>query len=249
MMIRDSIQKQGETLFRYRGYVFLFLVPAIIFALQDSEWIELRYGDFVDDIFDWFCFGISASGVALRMATVGFVPRRTSGRNTRKGQVADELNATGMYSIVRHPLYLANGIILTGFLLATGSLWLTVVGLLACCLLYERVACAKEAFLVRRFGERYLNWAKITPAFFPRLSLWTPSQRAFSWRSVLKREYQTVFGTIVAFTFVDYVEDLLALGRLELEYETTALLVCAAALFLLVRYLHKHTRVLHVAGR
>ena len=72
---------------------------------------------------------------------------------------------------------------------------------------------------------------------------------ALSPKLLLKREYQTVFGTIVAFTFVDYVEDLLALGRLELEYETTALLVCAAALFLLVRYLHKHTRVLHVAGR
>lgn len=66
MMIRDTIQKQGEVLFRYRGYVPLLLIPAMFFVLQDSEWIEIRFGDLVDDVFDWFCFGISAAGVALR---------------------------------------------------------------------------------------------------------------------------------------------------------------------------------------
>ncbi|HNU75474.1 MAG: hypothetical protein BWZ01_02686 [Deltaproteobacteria bacterium ADurb.BinA179] len=249
MMIRDTIQKQGEVLFRYRGYVPLLLIPAMFFVLQDSEWIEIRFGDLVDDVFDWFCFGISAAGVALRAAAVGYVPRRTSGRNTRKGQVADELNTTGMYSIVRHPLYVANTIIMIGFLLATGSFLFTALGLLACCLHYERVACAEEAFLMKRFGSEYLAWAEKTPAFLPQISLWIPPVRRFCWRTALKREYQTAFGVIVAFTLLDYIEDLLAKGSLEFELETTALFLFASLGFVLLRYLHKRTRLLHVAGR
>jgi protein-S-isoprenylcysteine O-methyltransferase Ste14 len=103
MMRRDLLQKQGETIFRHRGYMPVFIIPIMLFVLQDSEWIELRFGDMVDDVYDWLCLGVSMAGIAFRVATVGFLPRRTSGRNKRKGQVADELNTTGMYSIVRHP--------------------------------------------------------------------------------------------------------------------------------------------------
>ncbi|MDX9761024.1 MAG: isoprenylcysteine carboxylmethyltransferase family protein [Desulfomonilia bacterium] len=249
MMLRDLIQKQGEVLFRYRGYAPLLLAPAVLFALQDSEWIEHRFGDFFDDVYDWCCLGISMAGVALRTASVGYVPRRTSGRNTKKGQVADELNMTGMYSIVRHPLYLANMIIMIGFLLATGSIWLTAVCLLACCLHYERVACAEESFLMENFGARYQAWANRTPAFLPKPSLWVPPARGFCWRTALKREYLTVFGVIAAFTLLDYAEDLLALGRIEFETETTVLFVCSLCAFLLIRYLRKKTRLLHIDGR
>ncbi len=249
MMIRDIIQKQGEVIFRYRGYIPLFILPVMLFVLQDSEWIELQFGDLVDDVYDWACFGISMAGIVLRVATVGFLPRRTSGRNTRKGQVADELNTTGMYSIVRHPLYLANTVILIGFLLATGSFLFTMVGLLACCLHYERVTCAEESFLLDQYGVQYSSWADTTPAFFPQTSLWIPPKRQFCWRTALKREYQTAFGVIIVFTLLDYVEDLLALGSLELEVEMTALFLFASVVFLLLRYLHKKTRLLHVAGR
>lgn len=249
MLVRDVIEKQGDVLFRYRGYLPLLLVPAAVFALQDSEWIETRFGDSVDDIFDWFCFGVSMAGLMLRVATVGFVPRRTSGRNTRKGQVADELNTTGLYSIVRHPLYVANGLILFGFLLATGSLWFTVVALLACCLHYERVTCAEEAFLMRRFGARYLAWVERTPAFLLRPSLWVPPARPFCWRTALKREYLTVFDFFAVFALLDHAEDLLAIGCVELETETTALFLCALFMFAVVRYLRKNTRLLHVEGR
>lgn len=249
MLLRDIVTKQGDILFRYRGYAPLFLVPAWLLALQNSEWIELRFGDLVDDMYDWFCFGISMAGVAMRVATIGSVPRRTSGRNTDKGQVADELNTTGLYSVVRNPLYLANGIILTGFLLATGSLWFTIIGLLACCVHYERVVCAEEAFLMRRFGERYLAWVDKTPAFIPRPRLWTPSGRRFCLRTAVKREYLTTFGLVVAFTATDYLEDLVAQGQILLELETTVLCLCALLMFFIVRYLRKNTRMLHVAGR
>lgn len=249
MLLRDIITKQGDILFRYRGCVPLLLIPAWLLALQNSEWIELRFGDLADDMYDWLCLGISMAGVALRVATVGYVPKRTSGRNTGKGQVADELNTTGTYSVVRNPLYLANGVILTGLLLATGSLWFTVAGLLACCIHYERVVCAEEAFLMRHFGGRYLAWVEKTPAFIPKPSLWIPSERRFCLRTAVKREYLTTFELIVAFTLTDYLEDLLSQGRISFEPETTVLCLSALLMFFFIRYLRKNTRLLHAEGR
>ncbi len=49
---------------------------------------------------------------------------------------------------------------------------------------------------------------------------------------------------IVAFTLLDYIEDLLAKGSLEFELETTALFLFASLGFVLLRYLHKRTRLL-----
>src|SRR5688572_21275302 len=108
MLIRDRLREQGQLLFRLRSSLPLVLTPVVFLALRDSQWFEAAYGDAIDDVYDWLCIGVSALGLVLRIAIAGSVPRRTSGRNTRKGQVADTLNTTGAYSLVRHPLYLAN---------------------------------------------------------------------------------------------------------------------------------------------
>ena len=63
------------------------------------------------------CAGLlTLSGLALRAYTVCTTPKGTSGRNTAR-QVADHLNTKGIYSVVRHPLYLANYLIWAGILL------------------------------------------------------------------------------------------------------------------------------------
>ena len=47
--------------------------------------------------------GVSLIGEIIRILTVGFAPKNTSGRNTVDGQIADELNTTGIYSIITPP--------------------------------------------------------------------------------------------------------------------------------------------------
>jgi protein-S-isoprenylcysteine O-methyltransferase Ste14 len=249
VLIRDRLLEQGAWLFRLRSSLPVLLAPLALLALRDSQWIETRYGDAIDDAFDWLCLGVSAVGLALRTLAAGSAPRRTSGRNTRKGQVADELNTTGLYSIVRHPLYLANFAIFSGFLLATCSPWFALVGVLAYWIYYERIAYAEEEFLLRRFGTRYLIWVQNTPAFVPRPSAWRAAELAFCWRTALKREYRTVCATLLGFALLDYAEDAVALGRFEYEDEATLMIACAALAFTTIRVLHKHSRLLHVEGR
>lgn len=56
----------------------------------------------------WSCIAVSLFGLLIRAVTIGFTPKGTSGRNTKEGQVAEVLNTKGIYSVVRHPLYLGN---------------------------------------------------------------------------------------------------------------------------------------------
>ncbi|WP_277232666.1 isoprenylcysteine carboxylmethyltransferase family protein [Phocaeicola salanitronis] len=126
------------------------------------------------------------AGTFIRIYTVGHTPVHTSGRNTA-GQVADSLNTTGIYSIVRHPLYLGNFLMWFGISLLTCNGGFIIAFILAYWLYYERIMYAEEDFLRRKFGVDYLRWAERTPAFIPNFKLFKPSDLPFSWKKVAKK--------------------------------------------------------------
>ena len=102
------------------------------------------------------------SRLAIRAYTIGHTPKGTSGRNTKK-QVANALNTTGAYSLVRNPLYLGIFFMGLGVALFAHLWWLTLIYVLAFWLYYERVIFAEEAYLRDKFGAEYLSWADRTP--------------------------------------------------------------------------------------
>ena len=166
MTLRDTLEERGRWLFRYRGHLPLLLLPVFAAALLNSPSVPgARIG------WEALCLVIAFAGLAVRAATVGFVPARTSGRNTA-AQVADALNTTGMYSVVRHPLYLGNAIVLLGVTLLFSCWWLVLIVLLAFGLYYERIMLAEEAFLRRQFGDSFEAWAARVPAIVPNLRGW-----------------------------------------------------------------------------
>ena len=104
------------------------------------------------DYWGLFCLAVALVGLGVRAFTVGCVPERTSGRNTKEGHVANRLNVAGMYSIVRHPLYLGNFIIWIGVAMYCAVWWLVAIVALLFCVYYERIIFAEEEFLRYRFG-------------------------------------------------------------------------------------------------
>ena len=111
MKISEHFSHRGPFFFRWRGYLFLFLVPIILLSFIG---FTFPFGSQTLALFwEIGCFLISLLGLSVRVLTVGSVPRGTSGRSTRKRQ-ADVLNTTGMYSIFRHPLYLGNYLMALG---------------------------------------------------------------------------------------------------------------------------------------
>lgn len=245
MLLGDRMRESGASLFRWRSFVLLIFVPLLALAVHAGEPVERALGAFWGEAYEAACIVLVLAGLALRAFTVGYVPSRTSGRNTH-GQVAASLNVTGMYSLTRNPLYLANCVSYVGVLLYSQDLLLTLAFTLFLILYYERIILAEEAFLLERFGDSYRRWAAEVPVFFPRIRGWRAPELPFSLRSVLRREYPTWLGALLALAVIDIPADYLA-GEGANDWNATLALGFAG--YLILHLLNRRTRLLRVRGR
>jgi len=248
MALKEDLEKQGRWLFRNRSYLPLLGIPIILLALRNSEYLERTFGDSVEAFWGFLSIGISFLGLGIRCIVAGYAPRGTSGRNT-KSQVAEVLNTTGMYSIVRNPLYLGNFVIVLGLTLFLQVLWLVLVVWVGFWIYYERIILAEESFLRNKFGDTFLKWAEKTPIFFPNLKNWNKPSLPFSFKTVLRREFSTFFAIVASFTFLDIAEDLFAEGKFELSLPWAILFIFALIIYITLLILKKKTNKLNVPGR
>lgn len=230
----------------------LVLLPGLYFALLQMAHFKLQWGEKVEDRWLAFCVCVSGLGLLLRCLTQGFVPAGSSG-GTRVTPIATTLNTLGMYSIVRNPLYLANGIMWLGVVLATTSIWFVLVSLLTFWLYIERVIAVEEEYLSTRFGEQFQRWVRHTPCFLPRPSLWRPPQMPFSLRAVLRREYSPLIALGVAFTLLEFISGTLLEGEPVVRWVVTdrewVLFFAATLLIGLTLQFMKKRRWLDAPGR
>lgn len=253
MSLYDTMIKHGHMFFRWRGILpLLFIGPAIL-AFRESAYMESIMGDTPEDLFVLFSFIVSLSGLAIRAITVGFIPGSTSGRNTTE-QRANILNTSGMYSIVRNPLYLGNFIIILGVMLSMKVWWLCLIFSLFFFIYMERIILVEEAYLHEKFGKRYDDWRAKTPAIIPNFKLWNAPDMKFSWKTVFKREYPGFLAIGTVFLATEMITDLIFEGENFREWFqedmiwpiTYAIMLCIA---LTLRYLKKNTNMLKVEGR
>lgn len=246
MALYEEMIRSGNRLFRYRSFIPLVLYVFAAAAIFLSPHNYFYHGHLWWQI---VCLAVSISGLIIRVMTIGHTPRGTSGRNTQEGQVAEQLNTRGMYSLVRHPLYLGNFLMWLGLIIYAGSLWFTVLAVLFFWIYYERIMLAEESFIRSKFGQTYEDWASGVPAFIPRRFRWMQPQLSFSWKNVLKREYSGFFAIFLSFSLVDVMKNYSSEGIFRLHDFWVAGLVVSAFLFVLLRSLKKYSHVLEVEGR
>lgn len=193
--------------------------------------------------------GVSLFGQIIRILTVGFAPKNTSGRNTANGQLADELNVTGIYSLLRHPLYLGNLFMWLGPVLFIRSIWFTVVFGLLYWLYYERIMFAEEQYLRGKFGEIYDKWSETVSSFIPYSFNYIKPELPFSVRNVLKREYNSFINIFLIFILLDLFRNYFLSERIYLTGMWVYLFVSAGVIWLVIRTIHKYTQWLEVEGR
>lgn len=248
MALREELENQGKWLFRWRSYLPLLLFILLFFALREGDYLERNVGHWADKIYKAGCLTISFLGLFIRGLTIGYTPEGTSGRNTKE-QIAEQLNTRGMYSVVRHPLYLGNFVIMLGISMYLEVWWFAVIIMPIYYIYYERIMFAEEEYLRDKFGKLYLDWASVTPAFIPHLRRWEKPELSFSFRNVLKREYSAFFAIIATFTFLEILVDLVAEHKFESALGWYIFFGSGLIIYMTLRLLKKKTRLLHVEGR
>jgi protein-S-isoprenylcysteine O-methyltransferase Ste14 len=243
MKLADHLSHSGDFLFRWRSYFPLILLPAFALALADSPLgpVPGTWGR----AWQISCLLISLSGLAIRVFTIGSAPAGTSERSTTDPR-ASTLNTTGAYSVVRHPLYLGNSLIVLGLACLPGVWYLPLIVALASVLYHERIAAREEKYLDERFGDEFRRWTEQVPAMVPAFGRYTPPAGAFRWRRVLDREFHALFVIGAGFFALDVGRRAMAAGRLSLDPLWTALVVMTGVVFVALTAVKKSTHWLRV---
>jgi protein-S-isoprenylcysteine O-methyltransferase Ste14 len=245
MALVHEFENSGNWLFKRRSWLPVFMIVAGIVMMYLGNRQAILF-DMRDEL---IFLGVSLFGQVIRILTVGFAPKNTSGRNTVNGQLADVLNVTGIYSILRHPLYLGNFFMWLGPALFLRSFSFTIIFGLLYWLYYERIMFAEEQFLRRKFGDIYDKWSETVSSFIPYSFKYIPSNLPFSVRNVLKREYNSFVNIFVIFTLLDIFRNYFLSGRIYLTDMWIYLSVSALLIWLIVRTIQKRTKWLEVEGR
>jgi protein-S-isoprenylcysteine O-methyltransferase Ste14 len=245
MALVHEFENSGNWLFKRRSWLPVFIIIAGVLVM----YLGNRQAILFDSRDELIFLGVSLLGEVVRIFTVGFAPKNTSGRNTINGQLADELNVTGVYSIVRHPLYVGNFLMWLGPVLFLRSVEFTIIFGLVYWLYYERIMFAEEQFLRKKFGDAYDKWSEKVSSFIPFSFKYIPSKLHFSVKNVLKREYNSFVNVFVIFTFLDLCRNYFLSERIYFTKMWIYLFIAAGVIWLTIRTIHKTTRWLEVEGR
>ncbi|OGW60757.1 MAG: hypothetical protein A2Y48_06995 [Nitrospirae bacterium RIFCSPLOW2_12_42_9] len=246
MRIIDKLRKDGDFLFRWRSYFPIIIIPVIVASYIDFSYPDNSY--FLNLLWELGCFTVSLIGIVIRIIVSGTVPEGTSGRNT-KAQKASTLNTSGLYSVVRNPLYLGNYFIALGISLLPREWYLPVIISLAFFLYYERIIAREEEFLEEKFGERFKAWAAMTSVIIPHIRGYRRSQLLFNLKTALRKEFHGIFGVIATFFLMDLigvysVQKMLVFNQFWIYFFLAGLLF-----YIIMMILKKRTKILRVEGR
>jgi len=241
MKLLDQFVQDGDRLFRWRSYLPLVLVP-LVFAgvLTASPPFSTRAAE---RLWELASVLVALAGLVVRVWAVGSAPEGTSERSTVSPR-ASQLRTHGPYSLVRHPLYVANGLMALGVFLFPGVWYLPFILAPVFLLYYERIAVREEAFLLERFGAEFDAWAARVPASVPSFGTYVRFTHPFSWKKVLRHEFHGLMAIAASVLVIDTLQETWRAGRLQADAPWLWFAGASAVLFVLFTALKRRTRML-----
>jgi len=218
MALQEELKTQGDFLFKNRSYLPLIILVIGLSVFIHSEYQNKIIDNRIPELFNYIWLSISLFGLYIRVVTVAHTPKNTSGRNTKEGQIAEQLNTTGIYSIVRHLLYLGNFFMWLGVAMLTNNTWFVIAFILLYAFYYERIMYAEESFLIQKFGDTYLDWAKNTPAFIPSFKYYQKAKYPFSIKKALKKEKNGLAAVFLIFWVFSFTGKMVKGKAIEFEF-------------------------------
>lgn len=256
MLLKERLRADGDFCFRYRSYLPLVLFPLLFLVVlifgqelatehghHEPHWLWLT----MDDV-HWnepliiVSLLVGIAGELVRMFVAGHAAKNTSGRNT-KAQQAESINTTGAYSLCRNPLYFGNFLMMLSPVLLVGNFLFVIVFMLAFWLYYERIIFAEEVFLQDKFGLDYLQWAHRTPCFLPRFAHYRSPELPFSWKTMLRKEFNSIFALATTLFAVHYLLGIKATQAILIEPNRllSVFFVLVGGFYIIIRIMVKKT--------
>lgn len=251
MALQEELKTQGDFLFKYRTYLpFSLLLIGFGFIIYNANYIPEAEETWTMELLKSMAFFVGLLGLLVRVLTIGYTPKNTSGRNTSEGQIAESLNTKGMYAMLRNPLYLGNYLMWLGVAMLAGNIAFIVIFSLVFWIYYERIVYSEETFLREKFGKTYLDWTKNTPPFIPKIFSWATPPISFSWKKVLRKERNGCFALFLIFFLFKTVAKYVAEHTWIID-ETWLIygVILTGAMLLILKVIGKTTNYLNEEGR
>ncbi len=212
----------GRFLFKHRSFTPLPLIVLITVLFRPVDAGEynaiLNVGGLV----------LALLGETIRIIAVGYARAGTSGRESYLR--ADALNTSGIYSLVRNPLYIGNLLIYTG-LLAVFANPLALLLFDACLLFqYYFIIHSEEHYLKTTHGPPYESYCREVSRLLPRFRHYRKPTLPFDPQKVLYKENDSLFNLLLIYLLVLAYKERLLYGHLHnlpLFITTAALLTTA----------------------
>jgi protein-S-isoprenylcysteine O-methyltransferase Ste14 len=220
-------------MYRWRSYLPLPLLGLALLAAWQGPALPVEW--------ELACLSLGVCGLLVRCWAIGFAGAGTSGRSCRSQQ-ADELNTTGLYSVMRNPLYLGNYMMWMSVAIVTRTYWLPLVGTGVFFVCYRLIIRAEEAFLRNRFGHAFYAWASVTPAFIPDFRRWRPADGKFALRRVLKSERSSLVSLVIAFSALHVLSKSRMTERISMHGIWIGLLLSAVLIYAGVEMMKKREK-------
>ena len=147
-------------------YLYKYIQLSTFVACMFSIWSNHRYLFKLYNSSDFLMYaGIAVSGIAI---TLFAMSRFSLGKNYSPcydSYMPKNLKTTGIYSLVRHPIYSSNILLMIGIFISTGSL-IIAVNTLVLFIYYALSALIEEKAIAKRF-PKYESYKRKTGMFLP----------------------------------------------------------------------------------
>jgi hypothetical protein len=171
-------------------------LPGFIRELRHQEAMRQGLGLALMPVFAW----LSSPMPVLFMAGAFIVVLGCLVRVYASGYIVKnkQLATDGPYSLVRHPLYTGNLLVLVGFTLACGQWWAPLVAIAFWWFYYPTAISYEDRKLHRIFGEPWEQWSRTVPAVIPR-RFWPTGPASWSLMTSVRQNAEPI---VIAFTLI-----------------------------------------------
>lgn len=146
------------------------LMVILFFAVWGLDFLSFFMFGYSTVIFGVNSFPAFFIGTVLFLSFGLYLVSKSHTAVFNEGQTQAKLIDSGVYALVRHPMYLGTLLFCLSFLFISVSLLSTAIWI-AFFIVYDRMATYEEESLMEILGEQYVDYQKRVPKWFPRLHI------------------------------------------------------------------------------